>query len=104
MACSLADCERYPYSFGIVGIEEPKTRRLLVHAPRQHVLLECAGVANFIRRVLDELLAGTHVMSRLLCSYSSNAGIRMLLARCLDKRDQGHEASVADYTQSFSQR
>ena len=25
-------------------------------------------------------------------------GIRMLLARCLDKRDQGHEASVADYT------
>ena len=30
-------------------------------------------------------------------------GIRMLLARCLDKRDQGHEAAVADHT-SFSQR
>ena len=28
-------------------------------------------------------------------------GIRMLLARCLDKRDQGHEAYVADYTQAF---
>ena len=25
----------------------------------------------------------------------------MLLARCLDKRDQGHEAHVADYTQAF---
>ena len=28
-------------------------------------------------------------------------GIRMLLARCLDKRDQGHEAFVAVYTQAF---
>ena len=28
-------------------------------------------------------------------------GIRMLLSRCLDKRDQGHEAFVADYTQAF---
>ena len=28
-------------------------------------------------------------------------GIRMLLARCLDKRDQGHENFVADYTQAF---
>ena len=28
-------------------------------------------------------------------------GIRMLLARCLDKRNQGHEAFVADYTQAF---
>ena len=25
----------------------------------------------------------------------------MLLARCLDRRDQGHEAFVADYTQAF---
>ena len=25
----------------------------------------------------------------------------MLLARCLDKRDQGHEAFMADYTQAF---
>ena len=28
-------------------------------------------------------------------------GIFTLLARCLDKRDQGHEAFVADYTQAF---
>ena len=28
-------------------------------------------------------------------------GIRMLLARCLDRRDQGHEAFVEDYTQAF---
>ena len=28
-------------------------------------------------------------------------GIRMLLARCLDKRDQGQQAFVADYTQAF---
>ena len=28
-------------------------------------------------------------------------GIRMLLARCLDKRDLGNEALVADYTQAF---
>ena len=28
-------------------------------------------------------------------------GIRMLLAKCLDKRGQGHEALVADYTQAF---
>ena len=28
-------------------------------------------------------------------------GIRMLLARCLDRRDLGHEAFVADYTQAF---
>ena len=27
--------------------------------------------------------------------------IRMLLARCLDKRDQGHEPFEADYTQAF---
>ena len=31
-------------------------------------------------------------------------GIRMLLARCLDKRDQGHEALMADYTQAFRSR
>ena len=32
---------------------------------------------------------------------ATNQGIRMLLARCLDKRDQGREAFVADYTQAF---
>ena len=31
---------------------------------------------------------------------ATKQGIRMLLARCLDKRDQGHEASVADCTQA----
>ena len=36
--------------------------------------------------------------------FAANAtiqGIRMLWARCLDKRDQGHEAFVADHTQAF---
>ena len=28
-------------------------------------------------------------------------GIRVLLAKCLDKRDQGHEALVVDYTKAF---
>ena len=37
MAFSPAECERYPNSFGIVGIGQPKTRRLVVHAPRQHL-------------------------------------------------------------------
>ena len=27
--------------------------------------------------------------------------LQQILARCLDKRDQGHEAFVADYTQVF---
>ena len=53
MAFSPADCERYFISFGIVGIRQPKTRRLVVHAPRQHVLLECAAIASFVRRVLE---------------------------------------------------
>ena len=78
----------------------------------------------------DELPAGTHVMSgRWVASmktptawrskytarryeeppsddgcFAATAtiqGIRMLLARCLDKRSQGHEAFEADYTQAF---
>ena len=53
MAFSLTDCERYPNSFGIVGIGQLKTRRPVVHAPRQYVLLECAAIANFVRRVLE---------------------------------------------------
>ena len=77
----------------------------------------------------DELLAGIHVMSgrwvdtmktptMWRSKYSARGyeephsgegyfaatatiqGIRLLLARCLDKRDQGHEAFVADYTQA----
>ena len=32
---------------------------------------------------------------------ATKQGIRVLLARCLDKRDQGHEAFVADYTKVF---
>ena len=38
------------------------------------------------------------------CCFAATAtiqGIRMLLARCLDKRDQGHEAFVVDYKQAF---
>ena len=78
----------------------------------------------------DELPAGTHVMSGRWVDtmktptmwrskytargyeephsdegcYAATAtmqGTRMLLARCLDKRDQGHEAVVANYTQAF---
>ena len=36
------------------------------------------------------------------CFAALIQGIRMLLARCLDKRDQGHEAFVADSSQAFS--
>ena len=78
----------------------------------------------------DELPAGTHVVSGrwvdtmktptmwrskytarsykephsdegCFAATATRQGIRMLLARCLDKRDQGHEAFVADYTQAF---
>ena len=78
----------------------------------------------------DELPAGTHVMSvrwvdtlktptlwrskytargyeephsdeGCFAATATIQGIRMLLARCLDKRDQGHEAFVADCTQGF---
>ena len=78
----------------------------------------------------DEMLAGTHVMSgrwvdtmktppilrskytaRVYEEPHSDEGcfaatatiqdIRMLLARCPDKRDQGHGAFVAEYTQAF---
>ena len=78
----------------------------------------------------DELPAGTHVMSGhwvdtmktptmwrskftargyeephsdegCFAATATVQGIRMLLARCLDKRDQGHETFVADYTQAF---
>ena len=78
----------------------------------------------------DELPAGTHVMSGrwvgtmktptlwrskytargyeephsdegCYAAAATTQGIRMLLAKCLDKRDQGHEAFVADNTQAF---
>ena len=78
----------------------------------------------------DQLPAGTHVMSGrwvdtmktptkwrskytargyeephsdegCFAATATKQGIRMLLPRCLDKRDQGHEACVADYTQAF---
>ena len=78
----------------------------------------------------DELPVGTHVMSgrwvdtmktptMMKSKYTARGyeephsdegcfaatatiqGIRMLQARCLDKRDQGHEPFVADYTQAF---
>ena len=79
----------------------------------------------------DELPAGTHVMSGrwvdkmktptmwrskytargyeephsdegCFAATATVQGIRMLLAKCLDKRDQGQEFFVADYTQAFS--
>ena len=79
---------------------------------------------------VDDLPAGTHVMSGhwvdtlktptvwrskytgrsyeephsdevCFAATATIQGIRMLLARCLDKRDQGHEAFVAGYTQAF---
>ena len=61
----------------------------------------------------DDLPAGTHVMSGrrgyeephsdegCFAATATIQGIRMLLARCLDKCDQGHEAFVADFTQGF---
>ena len=78
----------------------------------------------------DELPAGTHVMSGrwvdtmktptmwrskytargyeephsdegCFAATATTQGIRMFLAKCLDKRDQGHEAFVADYTLTF---
>ena len=42
-----------------------------------------------------------HSDERGFAATATTQGIRMLLARCLDNRDQGHEASVADYTQAF---
>ena len=79
---------------------------------------------------VDELPAGTHVMSGrwvdtmetltvwrskytargyeepqsdegCFATTATIQGIRMLLARCLDKRGQGLETFVADYTQTF---
>ena len=70
----------------------------------------------------DELPAGTHVMSGrwvdrskytargyeephidegCFAATATIQGISMLLARCLDKRELGHDAFVADYTQAF---
>ena len=78
----------------------------------------------------DELPAGTHVMSGrwvdamksptmwrskyiargyedchsdegCFVATATTQGIRMFLARCLDKRSQGHEFFVADYTRAF---
>ena len=78
----------------------------------------------------DELRAGTHVMSGrwvdtmktltmerskytargyeephsdegCFAATATIQGSRVPLARCLDNRDQGHEAFVADYTQAF---
>ena len=79
----------------------------------------------------DELPAGTHVMSGrwvdtmktptmwrskytargyeephsdegCFAATATIQGIRVPLVRCLDKRDQGHQAFVADYTQAFN--
>ena len=92
---------------------------------RQKQLDFLASLKVFEEVYEDELPAGTHVMSgrwvdtmdtptmwrseytakgseeRCFAATAKLQSIRMLLARCLDKRDQGHEAFVADYTQVF---
>ena len=42
-----------------------------------------------------------HIDEGCFAATATIQGIRVLLARCLNKRDQGHEAFVADYTQAF---
>ena len=92
---------------------------------KQLVFLESTKVYEEV--YVDDVPAGTHVMSGGWVDtmqtptvwrskytargyeepqsnegcFATSQGIRMLLPRCLDKRDQGHEAFVADYTQAF---
>jgi len=40
---------RFPNTFGFIRIRRPKTRRMSGHAPVQHVLVEDAGLASFLR-------------------------------------------------------
>ena len=97
---------------------------------RQKQLDFLESMKDFEEVYEDELLAGTHVMSGrwvdtmktptmwrskytargsedplsdegCFAATATIQGIRMLLARCLDKRDQGHDAFVGDYTQAF---
>ena len=37
----------------------------------------------------------------LLAATATIQGVQMLLARCVDKRDKGHEAIVVDHTIAF---
>ena len=95
---------------------------------KQFDFWECAKVFEEVYE--DELFAGRHVMSGrwvdtmrtptmwrskyiargyeephsdegCFAATATIQGIRMLLARCLDKRAHGHEAFVADKTQAF---
>ena len=97
---------------------------------RQKQLASLESMKVFEEVHEDELLAGTHVMTGrwvdtmktptmwrskytargygephsdegCFAATATMQGIRMLLARCLDKRDQGHEAFVADFSQAF---
>jgi len=43
------DRHRYEGVYGIIRIEDPKTRRVIGHATHQHVLLECLGLATLLR-------------------------------------------------------
>ena len=56
VAFSPAECERYPNSFGILGIGQAKTRRLVVHAPLPARSTRVRRDANFIRRVQATVL------------------------------------------------
>ena len=97
--------------------------------PRQNQLDPLESMKVFEEVYEDELPAGTHVMSgrwvdtmktpTVWSKYTARGyeehhndescfaatttiqDIRIILARCLDKRDQGHEAFVTDYTQAF---
>ena len=42
-----------------------------------------------------------HSDQKCFAASATKQGIRVLLAKCFDKRDQGHEVFVADYTQAF---
>ena len=59
--------------------------------------LQQCGDPSTLRQVDEE----PHSDEGCFAATATIQGIRMLLARCLDKRDQGHEAFVADYTQAF---
>jgi len=43
------EAQRFIGSFGIVAIRAPKTRRMVGHAPHQHVLLEDEGLARLLQ-------------------------------------------------------
>jgi hypothetical protein len=47
------EARRYGCTFGLVAIRQPKTRRMVGHAPHQHVLIEDAGLADLLTWILS---------------------------------------------------